>query len=109
MQDRYMQPRGENRLEGINDPMRAMEDSKRLTGSSKLGVLEKLSIRRPQNSLQVQIVNHYISEQHKDLNILASWLNYDLVRGVHFCVSKKVYNQGNHYVEVHWEMGGGSQ
>lgn len=47
MQDRYMQPRGENRLEGINDPMRAMEDSKRLTGSSKLGVLEKLSIRRP--------------------------------------------------------------
>lgn len=37
----------------------------------------------------MQIVNHYISEQHKELNILASWLNYDLVRESHFCVSKK--------------------
>lgn len=88
-QDKYMQSHGENKLEGINDTMRNMEHAKRSTGCPKLGVLEKLSIRRPQNSLQVQIVNHYTSEQLKELNILASWLNYDLVRTVLFCVSKK--------------------
>lgn len=44
MQDRDMQSHGGNKLEGINDPMRAVEDA---TGCPNVGVLEKLSIRRP--------------------------------------------------------------
>lgn len=47
MPDRDMQSHGENKLEGINDTMRAMEDAKRLTNCPNVGVLEKLSIRRP--------------------------------------------------------------